>query len=83
MEKQENKMETITLIELFQPHLLAEAEAAGKPLYIAWAYHRYHESLQPEEMKRLGDVREFTPVALLPGIEEQYDCRVVRWNGRR
>jgi hypothetical protein len=34
-------------------------------------------------MKRLGDVREFTPVVLLPGIEEQYDCRVVRWNGRR
>lgn len=63
--------------------LLAEAEAAGKPLYIAWAYHRYHESLQPEEMKRLGDVREFTPVAQVPGIEEQYDCRVVRWNGRR
>lgn len=28
MNPQDNKMETVTLIELFQPHLLAEAEAA-------------------------------------------------------
>jgi hypothetical protein len=59
--------------------VLAEARRKGNRLCVAWAYQGFHEAQQPAEMAALRDPSQFRVLAVFPGIEEQFDCRVVEW----